>query len=102
MTIEHFAPQSDKTSSRYAELGNLVWVPEQLNGKLGNKSILDKQEILKKQTGLWIPAELRDAKTWDDAAITARTTAISEVGYEDIWGVGLALEREDDQAESAT
>jgi uncharacterized protein with ParB-like and HNH nuclease domain len=85
MTIEHLAPQSDKKVTRVGELGNLIWVPESLNLDLGSKSFREKQKILSKTSGVWIPPEILQASGWGDAEIEARTLEMAEDGYTDIW-----------------
>ncbi|MFN9112958.1 MAG: DUF1524 domain-containing protein, partial [Bacteroidota bacterium] len=56
LTIEHLAPQSTKpgglTHEQVAEIGNLVWVGHDLNGKLGSKPIAEKLKILRR-SNVW-------------------------------------------------
>ena len=85
MTIEHLAPQSDKTLTRIGELGNLIWVPETLNLDLGSKSFKEKQKILATANGVWVPPEILQASAWRDAEIEARTLEMAENSYTDIW-----------------
>jgi Protein of unknown function DUF262/Protein of unknown function (DUF1524) len=87
MTIEHFAPQSDTSISRVGELGNLIWVPESLNLDLGAKTVAEKQAILRQAQGVWVPPDLLAARRWGDDAINARTLALAEAGYDDIWAI---------------
>jgi hypothetical protein len=87
MTIEHLIPQSDVTASRTAALGNLIWVTEELNAQLEDKSFHEKQQILRNQSSIWIPQEILDAETWSDEDTDARTAELAELAYESIWGV---------------
>jgi hypothetical protein len=76
MTVEHLAPQADG-SERVGEMGNLILVSEGLNGKLANKPFAEKVKILKAASE-WVPQEILDAPTWDDAAIKQRTLALAQ------------------------
>lgn len=85
MTIEHILPQRDEGAGRMAELGNLLWVTEELNQQLADKSFAEKRVILRKQKSIWIPPEILAAKTWTDDDIATRTTELAELAYEEIW-----------------
>jgi hypothetical protein len=80
MTIEHVGSQNPKGApalSQYAEIGNLVLVSEELNGKLKNKSFVEKKKIMK-EAGLPLDPTLATANDWDDATIERRTDAIAK------------------------
>jgi hypothetical protein len=83
MTIEHVGPQNpveDDALARYAEVGNLVLVSEELNGKLKNKGFAEKKKIMI-DAGLPLDPILNGAESWDDAAIEKRTVAIAKEVY---------------------
>ncbi len=91
MTIEHLAPQSligkeGHTDATVGQIGNLLLVSPELNKKLKDKPFRDKKKILTK-AGFTLPPELADAKTWDAAAITARTASLAKVAYNEVWKI---------------
>ena len=89
MTIEHLAPQSMIGSQGFDEevigqIGNLLLVPQELNGKLKNKTFADKKTILV-AAGFNLPKEIRAAKKWDAAKIRDRTNALAKEAFEKVW-----------------
>jgi len=87
MTIEHLGSQSGTKlqPESIASIGNLVYVGEALQLKLGNKRFAAKQEILKEQDEAWIPAEVLDAKKWGKVAIASRAEAMADTSYDKVW-----------------
>jgi hypothetical protein len=75
MTIEHFSSQASAATSS-GRLGNLVLVSRDLNGKLGSKTIAQKQADLK-AAKQWVPPELLTVKRWGSAEIDKRTSALT-------------------------
>jgi hypothetical protein len=89
MTIEHLASQSGKGNTLsddvLAEIGNLAWVSQGLQEKLGTKKIDQKIRILRQQ-GDWVDDTLENFKgTWDKKAIRARTDHLASVAYDKVW-----------------
>ncbi len=90
MTIEHFLPQNLAQHAVKPEevgmIGNLLLVDGKLNDKLGNKRFSDKLEILS-DSDLPLDDFLRNAETWDEAAIRERTKSLAELCYQKIFRV---------------
>lgn len=91
MTIEHILPQSkiesgDHTHAEVGQLGNLLLVSADLNGKLKNRAFEEKKRILK-EWGYPIPPEIEKAATWGPAEIEARTDLLATDAYKDVWKV---------------
>jgi len=89
MTIEHVASQSLIGQSGYDEavigqIGNLILVPDELNGKLKNKPFKEKKKILI-DNGYTLPAPLQNATAWGPTEIRERTDIIADEAYNQIW-----------------
>jgi hypothetical protein len=89
MTIEHLAPQSLIGQAGYDEaligqLGNLILVSEDLNGKLKNKTFKDKKRILLEQ-GYKLPSTIADSNVRGPDQIIKRTNAMAEEAYNEVW-----------------
>lgn len=84
MTIEHLAPQSAK-GEQAGKVGNLIYVSETLNGRLGSKPWTAKRKILRAVRDQWIPDEVKLAASWDDAKIGARTVQLAELARTKVW-----------------
>ena len=89
MTIEHLAPQSligtqDYTDAIIGQVGNLVLVPEGINGRLKNKPFREKKKILR-EVGFSLPAEVEKADTWGVAEIQDRTALLAEQAFDGVW-----------------
>lgn len=89
MTIEHLASQSLIGTAGYddaivGQIGNLLLVSEDLNGKLKNKSFKEKKKTLI-ESGFKLPPEVEAANSWGPAEIKQRTEAISELAYNSVW-----------------
>ena len=64
-------------------MGNLIFVPESLNEKLGSKNFNDKMKLIKKSdlpSGDYLPG----VANWDKAAIEERTKLLARLCYEKI------------------
>ncbi len=84
MTVEHIAsqnPQGGKAPPRHGAIGNLLFVSEELNGKLKNKAFAEKKKILK---GAGVPLDdvLSDADQWSSKEIDARTKHLAQLVYQ--------------------
>ena len=89
MTIEHLASQSligqgEFNESLVGQLGNLLLVSDELNGKLKDKPFKDKKQILL-ESGFKLPEEMKAAATWGTAEIRLRTQTLAESAYKDVW-----------------
>ncbi len=91
MTIEHIAPQNSKNSSlvspsAVSQLGNLILVDDALNAKLSNKDFSQKKTLLK-DLRIWLDNYIKNAKTWTDAEIEARTKGLADVAFKKVWAL---------------
>jgi hypothetical protein len=81
LTIEHISPQSPPGGlapvSNYADIGNLILVSEELNGKLKNKSFSEKKKLLQ-AANVPLDATLLGAAAWGKVEIAARTAALAK------------------------
>jgi hypothetical protein len=89
MTIEHLAPQSLIGQHGYddalvGQVGNLILIKEELNGKLENKSFKDKKKILI-DNGCKLPPLIAQATAWTAAEIKQRTESMAEEAYNTVW-----------------
>ncbi|MGH8729123.1 MAG: HNH endonuclease family protein, partial [Burkholderiales bacterium] len=89
MTIEHLASQSligegEFNDPLVGQIGNLLLVSDELNGKLKDKSFKDKKKILL-DSGFKLPEQLEAASTWGPAQIRQRTQTLAERAYNDAW-----------------
>lgn len=84
MTIEHLASQS-AGGERVGEIGNLIFVSETLNNRLGNKSFAAKKKIIAAAKGEWIPPDVVAAKRWGRDAIGRRTEAMALDARTKVW-----------------
>ncbi|MEM6973732.1 MAG: HNH endonuclease family protein [Pseudomonadota bacterium] len=83
-TIEHILPQSENyPHSLYANIGNLILVPEKVNLKLGVKGFKEKKKILIEEglsDGLIDDWDAADPDTIDD-----RGRKMAELSFDKIW-----------------
>lgn len=91
MTIEHLRPQSDiaagtMSSEFVGQIGNLVLVPKELNGKLDNKKFADKKRILI-ASGYKLDSVLQAATEMSEAVIVARTKLLGEQAFDRVWRI---------------
>lgn len=89
MTIEHLAPQSLIGQQGYddgliGQMGNLILVSEELNGKLKNKAFKDKKRILT-EAGYKLETLIQQATVWTGNEIKQRTEAMAEDAYNTVW-----------------
>lgn len=89
MTIEHVAPQSFIGQHGYddaliGQMGNLILMSEELNGKLENKAFKDKKRILT-ESGYKLPTLIEQATAWTGKEIKQRTEAMAEEAYNTVW-----------------
>lgn len=91
MTIEHLAPQSlighdGFDEATIGQIGNLILVSSELNGKLSNRSFGEKKKILI-EADFDLPKEIASAEAWGPAEIRQRTTDLAERAYNDVWKI---------------
>jgi len=82
-SIEHLAPQNPAASSKVSnrligKLGNLLFVPEDINAALRNADPMAKLAKLK-DSNFPIDENLKVATEWNDKAVRARTILISKM-----------------------
>lgn len=95
--IEHLLAQSEAEADDGQEIvhqiGNLIVIPKQINGIMGNASFPEKMDMLKEP---WkydnniknVPSYLQEfvaeygTRTWDEEAIKARTAKVAQQVYE--------------------
>lgn len=91
MTIEHLAPQSPAGGQEleegiFGQIGNLILVPQALNGTLGNKSFSEKVGMLK-EAGVPLNYSILGASTWSKAEIEQRTDALATLCYQTLFAL---------------
>lgn len=89
MTIEHVLPESSVSDAigakTIANIGNLIFIDEDLNVKLDSKPFAKKQQLLAAAGQVWVPPEILSASTWSQATIEARAKNLAEVAYRNLW-----------------
>ncbi|MFC5941159.1 DUF262 domain-containing HNH endonuclease family protein [Micromonospora harpali] len=95
LTVEHLAPQgssrpADLREADVAKLGNLILLPESINGKLDSKQFPAKKSLLRQAVadGVWIDPSVLSAAEWGLKEINERTNAMAIRAYEEVWPVG--------------
>lgn len=91
LTIEHVTSQSEIDSENWSEeyvgqLGNLLLVSNELNGKLNNKSFTEKKRILI-ESGYPLPDIMRVADKWTPELVGDRTRSIATRSYNEVWKI---------------
>jgi uncharacterized protein with ParB-like and HNH nuclease domain len=85
MTIEHILPQVHKVAEETkASLGNLIFVPKDLNQSLKTKKFADKKVILS-ENGVKFDPILTKNNDWGEAEIQKRFEYICKIAYDKIW-----------------
>ena len=101
LTIEHVLPQEwatnwplpegadpfqarlDRDAAKH-RLGNLTLVTDKLNPKMSNAGWIDKREALRQYSVMRISTDIRNAETWDEAAIAERGERLASAAG-DLW-----------------
>ena len=91
MTIEHLLPQSKighegHTDAVVGQLGNLILIPQGLNGVLGDKTFQEKKRILLDKR-VSLDEGIIAATLWDRGQIADRTRRIAKEAYDAIWKI---------------
>lgn len=88
LTIEHLHPQSSLKDGwdewNVGQIGNLMLLDQKVNGKLNTKSIGEKVKFLK-ESNYSVPPELLGVSEWGPDNALARTDAIADMVYNNIW-----------------
>jgi hypothetical protein len=86
--IEHLAPQSE-ISPWLAEIGNLLWVTQELNLELSNLPFHKKQLILAKspRPDQYALADVLAADAWTALEVGARSRRLAELAYDKAWTI---------------
>ena len=92
LTIEHLIPQSKIKEKDFGyevigQLGNLILVSEDLNGKLKNKSVEQKIKILKEEGYDLFPEIYEFNNSWSSEVIIKRTHYLGNLAYDKIWKI---------------
>lgn len=90
MTIEHILPQNPLSSKEddklIGQLGNLVYITDSLNGRLGNKEFKQKKHILT-QAHLVVDEILERASQWGETEIKERTDNFANLAFNKIFRI---------------
>jgi Protein of unknown function (DUF1524) len=89
MTIEHIAPENPVKPTalaheHVASIGNLLFVDQELNEKLENKTFAEKKKILLK-ANVWIDDCIKSASDWGQAEIEARSKTLAADAFNAVW-----------------
>lgn len=90
MTVEHISPElsaRDKKISVNAmeSIGNLMFVPESVNSRLGAKSWEKKKAALGRLKHVWVDPDVLAAAQWTEVEIKLRADRLADVAYREIW-----------------
>lgn len=90
MSIEHIAPENPTPGTsrepRFAQIGNLLLLDEETNGKLGNKTFTIKKAAYV-SAGVPLGVTLAGAKSWGAKDIEVRTEELAKLAYDDVFKV---------------
>jgi hypothetical protein len=88
-SVEHILPQSAISDEFPAELigniGNLVWLPEDINRKLADKTFSTKKTTLSTLEGVYDLADILAAHTWGEAEIRERAARLAKLAHDVVW-----------------
>ncbi|MGC4764737.1 DUF262 domain-containing protein [Micromonospora sp. DT46] len=92
LTVEHLAPQGSNKpggldDADVAQLGNLILIPQDLNGKLDSKTFETKKPALMEAVarGVWVDHDVIAAEQWGVNEINLRTEAMAKRAYYEVW-----------------
>lgn len=90
LTIEHIQPQSSISNvwseESIGKLGNLIFIDQKMNEKLGVKGFTEKISMLKSEN-YSLPEFIKDKTAWTPADVDQNTDALAEVAYKNIWKI---------------
>jgi hypothetical protein len=81
--VDEFQARLDRDAAKH-RVGNLTLVTGKLNPKMSNGPWLDKRAALREHSVMRISADIRNAETWDEAAITERGEKLSALAVS-VW-----------------
>jgi hypothetical protein len=88
MSIEHVAPENPSggkvKSLDPGNIGNLIFISQDLNGKLKNKDFATKKTILR-EAGIPLDDVMNNATQWTAKEIKDRSALMAKLAYEKIW-----------------
>ncbi len=91
LTIEHIHPQSKIDDASWPEeiigrLGNLIFLDEDMNGRLDSKPFKDKKDILI-ENDYTVPDFILNSDEWEAEQVNNHTMLMAEVAYNEIWKI---------------
>lgn len=93
-TVEHLLPQ-DQIGNVGLEvvgsIGNLVWLPDDLNRRLRNRGFAEKKRLLAQDGGDYGIAAVLQASQWDAAAIRSRAEHLAERAFDQVWHLPVRM-----------
>ena len=88
LTIEHILAQSqgDESDDEFdvGAIGNLIFVNESVNGKLGTKSFKEKMKLFNSSNNVYMDDYLTRSTEWSEINIGERGVELAEIGYNKI------------------
>ncbi len=92
MTVEHVSPEQAARENKIsadsaASIGNLMFVSESVNQKLGAKTWDFRRKALVKVKHLWIDPEVIGSSQWTEAEIKQRSERLADEAYKQIWAL---------------
>jgi hypothetical protein len=89
LTIEHIFPQEKIDSNDWkqeivGQIGNLIFVSHDLNGRLGTKVFTQKRRILE-IAGEGVPRFILEQNDWTADLVTQHTELLAEYSYNHVW-----------------
>lgn len=88
MTIEHLCSQaSNTTAETIANIGNLFFVPSELNKVLKDKPFDEKIEIIKTKWASQFDLAVLNAKCWSKTEIDARAKEMADTAFTKVWTI---------------
>ncbi len=91
LTVEHLLPQArigsdaETTAGVVGSIGNLLLVDDRLNGRLANKGVARKQQLLVDQGSHYDVQQILDATEWGPAQISERAQRLAQLAYDEVW-----------------
>ena len=85
-SIEHIAPQSSG-APWLSEIGNLLWIDDTLNNKLGDKSFEQKLSVLRRFAVTYDLTMIADRSKWSENEVRVRSAYLADLAYNRVWRV---------------
>lgn len=91
-SIEHLRPQSNIRSDAdvfiIGGIGNLLFIDETVNGRLGNRGFSKKKEILSEYSSSYDIDDILAASRWRNAEIDERARRLGALAFDKVWRLG--------------